>query len=155
MKALVLRAAATLPFSARLFQAYERLKTLRLVPGRFSYSLNGPWTRHNTDFMRGPRFVHVFKVAETATGWRHPGPYRAYVNCWAAQHALNLEGDFVECGAWLGLKARAVIEYVRFGARDRTFPLVDSYEGLRQTDLTREEIALGLSEKNETRHDPR
>ncbi len=153
MKALVLRAAGTLPFSAGLFQAYERLKTLRLVRGPFSYALNGLWTRHNADFMRDPRFAHAFEVAETATAWRHPGPYRTYVNCWAAQHALNLEGDFVECGVWLGFTARAVVEYVRFGARDRTFHLVDSYEGLRQADLTREEIALGLDKKNETYHD--
>ena len=56
--------------------------------------------------------------------------WRAYVCCWAAQHALHLEGDFVECGVNTGMYAKAICEYTDFGALDRTFYLFDTFQGI-------------------------
>jgi hypothetical protein len=49
--------------------------------------------------------------------------------CWAGQRALDLEGDFVECGVYKGFFSSVVCDYLGFEKLNRTFYLYDSYEG--------------------------
>ena len=53
--------------------------------------------------------------------------WRAHICTWAAQQALSLEGDFVECGVWYGFLSKTVCEYVNFGSTGREFYLIDSW----------------------------
>jgi O-methyltransferase len=52
-----------------------------------------------------------------------------HVLVWAARHALRLEGDFVECGVFLGLGSRVVCEYLGFADLPRKFYLFDTFSG--------------------------
>ena len=49
---------------------------------------------------------------------------------WAAQHALQVPGDFVECGVFQGDMSLAVCETVDLQSSQKTFYLYDSFEGL-------------------------
>lgn len=108
-------------------------------------------TRHNADFMQEPRFQNAYNTGAEAGKWTQKGyrlHWRVHVLCWAAQHALHLEGDFVECGVNTGGFSRAVIEFVQFQNEPRTFYLLDTYNGLVEEYLTPEEKKRGLTRKN-------
>ena len=49
---------------------------------------------------------------------------------WAARQALLVEGDFVECGVWRGFCSSVIVDYLDFGALDRTFYLYDTFDGI-------------------------
>ncbi|MGK0185826.1 MAG: hypothetical protein ACI9R3_001609 [Verrucomicrobiales bacterium] len=55
--------------------------------------------------------------------------WRIHVSCWAARHAAQLDGDFVECGVNTGIFSIAVCEYVDFNRTGKKFYLFDTYEG--------------------------
>lgn len=55
--------------------------------------------------------------------------WRLHTLTWAAQHALNLDGDFVECGVFEGFMSSTVCEYVNFARTGKTFYLYDTFEG--------------------------
>jgi hypothetical protein len=74
--------------------------------------------------------------------------WRVYICCWAAGHALNLRGDFVECGVYTGITSRAVAHYVDFARRsDRVFYLLDTFEGLPKDQFTPAELRAGLDRR--------
>jgi O-methyltransferase len=60
----------------------------------------------------------------------HTISWRLHTQVWAAEHALKLEGDFVECGVFKGDMAWVVVTMMGERLRDRTFYLYDSFEGL-------------------------
>jgi O-methyltransferase len=95
------------------------------------YAEDGMGTVHVADFLRDPAFISAYQKGSETGSW-HGGKlrWRAYNACWAAQHALSLRGDFVECGVNRGGISRAVIDFVDFGAmNDRRFFLLDTYRG--------------------------
>jgi O-methyltransferase len=66
------------------------------------------------------------------------------VRCWAADCARRVEGDFVECGVNTGYSARSVMEYTGFRhLSDKTFYLLDTFDGLSEKYLTPEEKSSG------------
>lgn len=57
--------------------------------------------------------------------------WRAHVICWAAQNALRLKGDFVECGVNTGICSLLAMNYIDFQLlSDRKWYLLDTYCGL-------------------------
>ncbi len=60
-------------------------------------------------------------------GWRNR--WRANVVCWAATHARQVPGDFVECGVNRGGNARMVIEYLGIDRCPEKFFLFDTFQG--------------------------
>jgi hypothetical protein len=56
--------------------------------------------------------------------------FRAYVACWAANYALKLDGDFVECGVGKGLLSTTIVNYIDFDKTSKKFFLFDTYEGI-------------------------
>ncbi len=54
--------------------------------------------------------------------------WRTHVLCWAAESALALDGDFVECGCYLGYSVACIAEFVNFAASDRHYYLYDVFE---------------------------
>lgn len=95
------------------------------------YVEDGMSTCHIADFLRDPAFVSAYqKGVETGSWHGQEVRWRTYNACWAAQHALSLGGDFVECGVNRGGISRAVMDFVNFGAlNDRRFFLLDTYRG--------------------------
>jgi hypothetical protein len=55
--------------------------------------------------------------------------FRLNTLVWAAKHALNVEGDFVECGVWRGFCSSVITDYLDFGEVPKKLYLYDSFEG--------------------------
>jgi O-methyltransferase len=82
-----------------------------------------------------PRFAEAWaeSVRVNAEGWGGQVPniaWRAHVACWAAQHGLSLNGDFVECGVHTGLLSRTICQFLDFGKETRNFWLFDTWSGI-------------------------
>ena len=120
---------------------------------RWSYSADGFATSHDAGFLNDTRFRTAYKTG-IASGHRicPPGDlhieWRVYVCCWAAEHALCLAGDFVECGVSTGIVSRAVASYVDFGRHDRRFWLIDTFDGI-PLDQASPEVRRLAESKNE------
>lgn len=127
------------------------LRTMRLkikgpyVEGPLTYNQDGLASRHNCDFMRDPRFVEAYRLGEATGSWRGSRiHWRAHVVFWAAESVQHLEGDFVECGVNRGGLSRAIASYIDFSKTDKTFWLLDTFQGLSDRYVTDEEKARGL-----------
>jgi hypothetical protein len=120
-----------------------------LVPGPLAYNTDGLATRHSVAWMHDPRFVRAYEAAVSSGhkfGANLHVEWRVYLPCWAATVASRLEGDFVECGVDTGMCSRAVCSYVGFERfRDRTFYLLDTFEGFPAEQLTPGERAADLA----------
>ncbi len=112
--------------------------------GKPRYAKDHLITGHNADFMNEALFVEACEVAgktaslvpewgESALCWN------TYVCCWAASHAKNLPGDFVECGVHTGLLSRAVIHYINFPSTGKKFYLADTFCGIPEDQTTEDE----------------
>jgi len=55
--------------------------------------------------------------------------WRLHTLTWAAENALRLEGDFVECGVFEGFMSQVVVDYLDFAKLPRTFFLYDTFAG--------------------------
>lgn len=112
-----------------------------------NYSEDGLVTYHVPRFINDHNFTKAY-AAGVSTGAlvEHPEHrrWRTYTSCWAAKHAMRLDGDFIECGVRFGLYARAIVDYVNFSSSKKTFYLFDTYDGTPEERLTNEEVVNGL-----------
>lgn len=136
-----------------LINGIRYIMNLRIVSGPVTYGHNKLYTAHNADFLNSKAFIDAYEGAAVQTGYRHPAPWRVYVNCWAIRRAVQeCEGDLVECGTWLGFTALAGMIYSGFleSNRGKRFFLVDSWEGVDESNMLPEEsirYVLGKKEK--------
>lgn len=72
--------------------------------------------------------------AKLDTAWHFD--WRAAVCVWAAQHGLNLEGDFVECGVNTGVYSLTICNNIDFNETGKTFYLFDTFNGIPQEQIT-------------------
>ena len=119
-------------------------------PGSFNfpvrYAMNRLITGHNADFMQEDKFVEASRLARQTLNISpqslpnsDPRSWNTYVCCWAASHAKNLPGDFVECGVNTGMYSTAVIHYIDFNRTGKTFFLCDTFTGIPEEQVTPEE----------------
>jgi len=101
----------------------------------------------NTSFLNETKFEDAWSEAciLNREGWSKTGKvpdirWRAHVCCWAATHALSLDGDFVECGVHTGLLSLTVCNYVNFGNLDRTFWLFDTFNQIPLDNIDEDEV---------------
>ncbi|HEY9792392.1 MAG TPA: TylF/MycF/NovP-related O-methyltransferase [Candidatus Obscuribacterales bacterium] len=59
----------------------------------------------------------------------HTIAWRLHTLVWAAQNALKLDGDFVECGVFKGDMSWVVTQLINFAELERTFYLYDTFAG--------------------------
>jgi O-methyltransferase len=117
-----------------------------LVPGPLTYNRDGLATQHNCDFITNPRFHEAYQAGKATGSWGQCDiQWRAYVACWAANQALSLVGDFVECGVNRGGMAMTVMRYIDFKNLDRKFYLLDTFCGLSEKYIAPEERQLGIN----------
>jgi hypothetical protein len=120
-----------------------------------TYAADGFSTTHDASFLNDTRFQEAYRLGEDS-GHRICAPgdlhieWRVYVCCWAARHALHVQGDFAECGVSTGIVSRAVAHYVDFGASAKTFWLVDTFEGIPIEQAS--DAELGLARSKNARH---
>jgi len=92
----------------------------------------------NLSFLRDKKFVDSF-TSSAMNDQEKSLIWRLHVLCWAATHALHLEGDFVECGVLQGFSSAVLCKYLDFGKVAKTFYLYDTFAGMpEETTSTRE-----------------
>jgi hypothetical protein len=107
------------------------LRAMNLPTYRPTYNEDGLYTNHNCDFLVDKKFqeaYYLYFATGSSQGWNLR--WRIHVLLWAASACASLDGDFVECGTYLGGSARAIVNYVNFNSLVKKFYLIDSYEGL-------------------------
>jgi O-methyltransferase len=115
--------------------------------GPLTYATDSLATSNNCDFIQEPRFAAAYATAAATKPWEgFTSQWRTYIVCWFADMVKNLPGDFVECGVNTGAYSRAVIEYVGFQQLNKTFYLLDTYEGLEASMITEKEKAVGIDD---------
>jgi len=115
------------------------------------YHEDGLATEHNADFAHDARFAEAYALGKATGSWgKRDIRWRAYVACWAASHAAQLAGDFVECGVNRGGLSRAVAHYVGFERLNKRFYLLDTFAGIPAESISPEEWALGRRPGNWT-----
>jgi O-methyltransferase len=113
--------------------------------GPVTFKADGVITSNNCDFINESRFATSYRAAEATNPWAgFDMPWRVYVVCTLAEMVKNLEGDFVECGVNTGAYSRAVIDYINFSTLNKTFYLLDTYQGLVPGQITEEEYNAGV-----------
>jgi hypothetical protein len=102
---------------------------------------------HNPEFLDDPDFTRAVVVGNARQSWdlRRDVRWRYHVILWAARRGARLEGDFVECGVNRGGFSRAVVEALDFARLDRTFYLMDTFNGLAEEYITPGERERGVS----------
>lgn len=113
-----------------------------------TYNQDGLITIHNSDFADDENFQRAYRQGEKLDSWWNGRiHWRVHVLFWAATRALELDGDFVECGVNRGGFARSIIEYTDFGRlADRKYYLLDTFEGLVDEYISDEERRHGVDE---------
>jgi hypothetical protein len=82
----------------------------------------------NLSFLTDERFMTAFRE-HGRTEVEQGIVWRIATVAWAANNAMRLEGDLVECACYKGVTARIVCDYVDFGAQaDRKYFLYDLFE---------------------------
>jgi len=113
--------------------------------GPVLYQADGIITSNNCDFINEPRFAKAYAAAAATKPWEGFNmPWRVYIVCWLADKVKDLAGDFVECGVNTGAYSRAVIDYIDFPKYNKTFYLLDTYEGLVASQITEKEYNAGV-----------
>lgn len=98
--------------------------------------LIGLW--RNLSFRQDQKFMSCF-YDEAADDQEKSLIWRLHTLAWAAKNALNVEGDFVECGVFKGFCSAVILKYLDFQAIPRQAYLYDTFEGLPAKTSTEEE----------------
>lgn len=109
------------------FFGYEIKKLRGPDPG--IYDEDGLTSRHYHDFLSDPRFLKAYTRGQKAAGKDYHFRWRVYVATWAAEMALKLPGDFVECGVNRGFMSSAIMEYLDWNSVQKKFYLLDTFKG--------------------------
>ena len=116
-----------IPLMRNLFDIYLLLFRRQYFGGRFA-------TVHSADFLKDPRFLRAYQIALKRGNYGYA--WQAKVACWAAAHAYELNGDFVECGVNRGSITAAVIDYINWREDHRMFYLFDTFCGVVEQQIT-------------------
>lgn len=103
----------------------------------------------NLSFRHDPKFIKSFFDSATSQQ-EHSLIWRLHTLTWAAKNALNVEGDFVECGVFKGFCSDVILKYVDFKELPRQAYLYDTFEGLPEKTSTEHERLIW----DYTMHDP-
>jgi hypothetical protein len=140
------------PYVARLLP--KRLQDARRILTGYDYTISydplpettysdiGCTTIHNPECVQSDAFLEAFErgLEGYAENERWKPTWISYICCWAGRQALDLEGDFVECGVWKGSLSRAVLSYTdNLDNGRKNFWLFDTFDGFVETYLSETE----------------
>jgi hypothetical protein len=115
-----------------------------------NYNSDGLIVLNNCDCLDESNFKNAYDISLSVNDWRGVDGtkmdmrWRYYMVCSFANLASNLEGDFVECGVYKGGYALAIIHYINFVQLNKTFYLLDTFEGLAEQHVSQIEKEAGL-----------
>lgn len=150
VKRLIMGFPGVRPLANRLFRLFFG------VPTYHADSLM-VWSK-TTDFLEDPKFLQAYRAGMDsghkigrASGSREDIhiEWRIVVCCWAAWHAKQLEGDFVECGTNTGIMSLAICNYIDFNDTGKRFYLFDTFRGIPKEQISSVESALGREKEND------
>jgi hypothetical protein len=112
------------------------------------YDQDGLSTLHNHDFMQDAAFRQAYERGVSALGGvdRYHWHWRVHVGLWVASCAAKLRGDFVECGVNYGFLSSAIMRYLDWNSLDKTFWLLDTFQGMDERYVSEEEKRAGALE---------
>jgi O-methyltransferase len=89
----------------------------------------------NLSFFTEQKFKKAWEFAHerNLAGWKNAVPdirWRAHLACFAANHGLSIEGDFVEFGVHTGILSATICKFLDFEKVKKKFYLFDTYEGI-------------------------
>lgn len=137
-------------FSKRQMQ---NSKDLTLIGANYHGDGLAVWSK-NVEFLSDPRFVKAYDRAVSSghhfgqQGEKLKVEWRVNTVLWAAQQAVRLEGDFVECGVNTGILSLAICEYLDFNSLDKRFYLFDTYSGIPDNQSNYGESIENIKQKN-------
>ena len=120
------------------------------LPADHIYDQDGLKSVHNHEFMEESLFRRAYSRGVRATGRDYQWHWRVHVGLWAAACASGLEGDFVECGVNRGFLSSAIMEYLNWDSLGKRFYLLDTFKGMDERYISREDEMAGALEKNRT-----
>lgn len=120
-----------------------RPKSVAVLPGKISYADDGFATIHSASFGLEPRFASAYQSGLQTGSWSNV-EWRAHVIAWAAQYAVTLNGDFVECGVNRGGYSKMIVDYLNFSKLDKKFYLLDTFSGLVPDYVSDDEKQRGI-----------
>ena len=137
--------AALLPGAFKHWTARAlRSSGYQLVNVRKMYEFDGLHTVHNSAFRGTPRFRAAYERGLQASHGVDPQTeWRVHIGLWAASLASRVPGDFVECGVNAGFLSSAILQYLDWSRQDKTFHLVDTFEGPVLDQFSEAEIVNG------------
>lgn len=113
------------------------------------YDSDGLNTVHNHDFMADPRFMAAYQRGmQAAGGTDYRWYWRIHMGLWAAQSALRVPGDFVECGVNRGFLSSAIMQWLDWDRTGRQFYLLDTFRGLDERYVSEVERVAGVLDRN-------
>lgn len=152
MNSLGLRKFLKRIFPPQIINLLNKIRNLffyEFVLGPLTYNQDGLATRLNCDFMKDEKFITAYKLGKNTGSWgSFDIHWRAYICCWAANRAKNIQGDFVECGVNKGGLALTVMTYVDFKNLSKRFYLLDTFGGLADKYISDDEKKSGIDREN-------
>jgi hypothetical protein len=127
---------------------YRLTKASKSQPLDAIYHQDGLRSSHNHDFMKDPSFCQAYERGCRAAADYH-WHWRVHIGLWVAWTASKLAGDFVECGVNHGFLSSAIMEYLNWDSLNRTFYLLDTFDGPDLRQVSSEDYVSGFKEKNE------
>lgn len=115
------------------------------------------WSK-DVSFLHEPAFVRAYQAGMNSGHkiGREKGSnndihieWRVHVACWAAWHAKQLPGSFVECGVNTGIFSLAVCNYIDFNSTGKDFFLFDTFKGIPEEQMAEREKDDRLRESKE------
>lgn len=113
------------------------------------YNFDGLNTIHNCEFLSDKKFKKAYERGVKAVGKDYQWYWRVHVGLWAANIAVRLDGDFVECGVNKGFLSSSIMDYLDWNKLNKKFYLLDTFCGIDLTLVSEEEKELNIEEKNQ------
>jgi hypothetical protein len=152
-----------------VFRVLARLAGLKISRLKGCYNEDGLFTNHNDSFRNRADFRAAYGRAlqtlikdpldETAKAkysqWngsyipRTFGQWRVHIALWCASTSAKLNGDFVECGVFVGFISSAIMKYIDWNRQGKMFFLIDTFEGPDLNQFNKNEIIRGRKEETE------
>ena len=111
-------------------------------PADASFFADGFATVHKIGFLKDKKFLRSYDDSfngiepNIARAAKKTILWRAHIVTWAANQALKLDGDFVECGVWWGTLSKVICEYTNFEKHtDKKFYLIDTWGDPKTSNL--------------------
>jgi hypothetical protein len=111
---------------------------------RNRYTQDGLFTLHSDHFRADPCFRAAYARGVRASQGVDPAiEWRVHIALWAAETALRVDGEFIECGVNAGFISSAIMEKLRWNKVGRRFYLIDTFAGPVLTQFSEQEIQSG------------